>query len=271
MLVALLPARNEEANIARVIDDLRQRVDVTLVIDDDSNDQTGRTARDLGCVVLRNDQHGGYGATLRRGLLWCQDAGASIVVTLDADGQHSADWIERCIPLATAGVDVVFGNRFSSHDLIPQTKILSNNLAWDCVKRILGRPPICEDVSCGFRLYAPRGIQSAIEASKGVYGYGFTHATCVYLHESGLRLAAIDVPAIYLESVVGTSIDEVQDFLRWLSGYPSVRRDAEHWLACLSHDHPVRCEIESWRNGETLSIIGERIGEFLRFSVGRVG
>lgn len=267
MLVALLPARNEEASIARVVSKVRQQVDVTLVVDDASEDGTGLIAASLGCVLLRNERHAGYGATLRRGLLWCQHVGASGIVTLDSDGQHAADWIERCTPLLSEGVDVVFGNRFATVEGVPQTKILSNNLAWHCLKKIIGRSPVCEDVSCGFRMYNQQGLNSAINASIDARGYAFTHATCVDLHLSGLSLAAILVPAIYSEPVIGTQIDEVRDFLTWLSRYSSMGKEAKGWLVNLDRNLPMTFEIESWRTGEMLRVAGEQVGGFLHFTV----
>lgn len=267
MLVAVLPARNEESRIAGVINDVQRRVDVTVVVDDASQDETGQIARNLGCVVLRNYERAGYGTTLRRGLLWCSEIRASAIVTVDADGQHDAEWIGQCAPLINEGVDVVFANRFALFDKAPETKILSNNFAWHCLKRVIGRSPICEDVSCGFRMYSRRGLKSTVEASLDPgLGYAFTHATCLQLHRSGLRLAAISTPAIYPEPFVGTQVTELLDFLRWLSTCRPLRIAAKRWLHCIDRGLPISLTIERWRTGEILHVIGERIGEEVRFS-----
>ena len=179
MRVAVMPARNEEASLARLVNDLRHRVDVVLVVDDGSEDATGQIARKCGCVVLRNECRAGYGATLRRGLLWCYNSGASVVITIDADGQHEAGWIERGIRFLDEGSDVVFANRFADFDGVPETKLLSNNFAWHCVKQCIQRSPVCEDVSCGFRMYTRRGLLALLNTPlTATSGYAFTHATC---------------------------------------------------------------------------------------------
>src|SRR5260370_13482277 len=137
MRVAVVPARNEAPHIHSVLDALKHSVDLILVIDDASEDETSEIAIDAKCIVLRNDCHAGYGASIRKGLRWCWNQGISVAVTIDADGQHKAEWIDRGIPLLEAGADVVLANRFSVLDGIPQTKLLSNNFAWYCVKKTI--------------------------------------------------------------------------------------------------------------------------------------
>jgi glycosyltransferase involved in cell wall biosynthesis len=268
MRVAVVPAKNEAAGLASLIGELRRRVDVVLVIDDGSEDATGHVAESLGCVVLRNDRCLGYGATLRRGLLWCCNAHASAVVTIDADGQHEAAWIDSGITKLDQGADVVFGNRFATSVGVPQTKLLSNNFAWDCVKQCIGRKPICEDVSCGFRIYGPRGLLASVETRvESTSGYSFAQATCVQLHNKDLSLAAINVPAIYFEPVYGTHISEMRDFLLWLVACTPLKKDAERWFDCILRGRALSLEFEDWRIGTTIIVIGHRFREFVRFSV----
>jgi len=247
MRVAVLPARNEAVTLPGIVKKLKHHVDTVLVIDDNSEDATARLAGGLGCAVLRNEHRQGYGATLRRGLLWCHDAGACATISLDADGQHDPAWIDEGLSILNHGADVVFGNRFAKLDGIPETKVLSNNFAWECVKCCIGRRPICEDVSCGFRIYGPRGLGAAIRSdAKVMSGYAFTHATCVSLHNSGLRLDALNIPAIYFDPVQGTHVTEMQDFLTWLALCTPLKADAQSWLDRLLSGQDFRLEFEAW-------------------------
>ena len=59
-----------------------------LVVDDGSRDGTGDVAAEHGAVVARHVINRGGGAALRTGYRLMADSGATIVVTLDADGQH---------------------------------------------------------------------------------------------------------------------------------------------------------------------------------------
>jgi hypothetical protein len=268
MRVAVIPARNEQDRLADVVRDIRNRVEVVLVIDDDSQDSTGRIADAQGCVVLRNSSHRGYGETVRRGLLWCRDFDASVVITIDGDGQHKAQWIEEAIPLLAEGADVVFANRFFACEGVPNTKCLSNNLAWHCMKSTIGRDPVCEDVSCGFRAYSTNGLTAAIEApTTEARGYAFTYATCAHLHRSVLNLAAFPVPAIYKEPVLGTPVGELRDFLTWVSGSAPLENEAKMWLKNLDRGSPIVFEFEGWRTRETVRAIAHNVDGHVQFSM----
>lgn len=268
MRVAIVPARNEESHLAVVLNSLMSVVDLVVVVDDASADTTGEIALATGCVVLRNERHSGYGQSLRRGLQWCRENGASIAVTIDADGQHKAEWVEPGIDLLGAGADVILANRFSVLDGVPRTKVLSNNLAWYCVKRIIGRHPVCRDVSCGFRIYSHRGLATMAEASRVMTsGYAFAQSSCAELHRSGLRLAVLDVPPIYPERVEGTAMSEVNDLIAWLLTCPAVQLEARRWEEALEIGKDVTFEFDDWRDeAKLLRVVGIRKEDFLMFA-----
>src|SRR5918996_4463310 len=92
----VLPARNEEATVGRLVADLRQRwmvrlplVDELLVVDSDSTDATAAVARAAGAdVVATTDVLPGQGSRPGKGeALWKSLAATTgdLVVFLDAD------------------------------------------------------------------------------------------------------------------------------------------------------------------------------------------
>jgi hypothetical protein len=112
----LVPAYNEAESIAWVLDRIPERVCGTdtavLVVDDGSRDATGEIAAEHGAVVARHVINRGGGAALRTGYRLLADSGATIVVTLDADGQHLPSEMERLVePVASGEVAVAHGSR----------------------------------------------------------------------------------------------------------------------------------------------------------------
>ena len=98
----ILPAYNEEANIAGVIGDIRAAIGVSCritVIDDASTDETAQIAAASGARVIRHPYRIGNGAGVKTGL---RNASADIVVFMDADGQHSP----RHIPLLLKEMEI---------------------------------------------------------------------------------------------------------------------------------------------------------------------
>jgi len=115
-IAILVPAYNEAENIAHVLAGLPEEVcgqpTAVLVVDDGSRDGTGDVAEANGVAVARHVINRGGGAALRTGYRLLSDSGASIVVTIDADGQHLPEEMPRLVePVLSGEVDVAHGSR----------------------------------------------------------------------------------------------------------------------------------------------------------------
>jgi hypothetical protein len=115
-VAVLVPAYNEADSIGQVLARIPEQVcgeeTAVLVVDDGSRDGTGEVAREHGAVVARHVINRGGGAALRTGYRLLADSGANIVVTLDADGQHLPQEMERLVkPVLDGEVEVAHGSR----------------------------------------------------------------------------------------------------------------------------------------------------------------
>ena len=116
-LVAVIPAYNEDKYIASLVLKARRQVDVVVVVDDGSSDQTAALAREAGAVVIVHEGNQGKGVAVRSGLTWAVEHGAEAVVLLDGDGQHRPDEIQTLLrPVLDGDADVVVGSRFLHDD-----------------------------------------------------------------------------------------------------------------------------------------------------------
>ena len=83
-----------------------------LVVDDGSRDGTAEVAKQHGAVVARHVINRGGGAALRTGYRLMADSKARIVVTIDADGQHLPEEMERLVaPVLSGEVAMAHGSR----------------------------------------------------------------------------------------------------------------------------------------------------------------
>ncbi len=115
-VAVLIPAYNEADNVGHVIGQVPETVcgmeTAILVVDDGSRDGTADAAAEAGAVVARHVINRGGGAALRTGYRLMSESGASIVVTLDADGQHLPSQMERLVaPIVSGEVDLAHGSR----------------------------------------------------------------------------------------------------------------------------------------------------------------
>ncbi len=112
-IFCIIPAYNEEKNIALVIDSLKKYNYQIVVVDDCSSDQTYQIAKDKNIFVLRHIINRGQGAALATGNQYALNNGAEIVVHFDGDGQFLATEISDIIdPIVKEEADIVFGSRF---------------------------------------------------------------------------------------------------------------------------------------------------------------
>jgi glycosyltransferase involved in cell wall biosynthesis len=109
----VIPAYNEGKVIAGVVEAVRRRYANVIVIDDASTDRTACAAREAGALVLRHPINLGQGAALQTGFARALAAGASHIVTFDADGQHDIEDVPAMLrALVESRSDVALGSRF---------------------------------------------------------------------------------------------------------------------------------------------------------------
>lgn len=125
-VIVVIAAFNEEQMIATVVADLRGNGWPVVVVDDGSHDATGVLARRAGATVVTHPVNLGQGAALQTGLDFALSRAADIIVTFDADGQHSAADIPSLIEaLQTRGADYALGSRFLGGTVdLPRTRRL---------------------------------------------------------------------------------------------------------------------------------------------------
>ncbi len=90
----IIPALNEAKTIAAVVRPVTTLGQV-IVVDDGSTDQTVKVAKDAGALVVSHAQNQGYDAALYSGFVKAMELGADIAVTIDADGQHKPEDVQR--------------------------------------------------------------------------------------------------------------------------------------------------------------------------------
>lgn len=118
MIVAVIPALDEEGNIAAVVSALIEHqvngeavVDRVVVVDNGSTDRTAERAHAAGATVIREPKRG-YGQACAAGSVEAIRHGASVIVYIDGDGSSHADEIDRLLkPIAIDDVDLVLGSR----------------------------------------------------------------------------------------------------------------------------------------------------------------
>ena len=111
----VIPSYNEEYSIAGVLKDIKKqalKIQV-LVIDDGSSDKTAQIAQEEGAKIISLPYNSGYGVALQTGYIYARKHHYSIVIQMDADGQHDPACIHDLLSeIINSDADVVVGSRF---------------------------------------------------------------------------------------------------------------------------------------------------------------
>ena len=110
----IIPALNEEENIASVIAGIKNQTDADIiVIDDGSKDFTAEKAGKAGAFVIRHPFNMGYGAALQTGYKYAVKKKYDFLLQIDGDGQHEPNAIPEFFKqIESDKLDVVLGSRF---------------------------------------------------------------------------------------------------------------------------------------------------------------
>jgi glycosyltransferase involved in cell wall biosynthesis len=194
MILAAIPAYNEETALGSVVLRARKFVDRVVVVDDGSTDGTAEIARLAGAVVISHGCNRGYGAAIQSCLAVAKSEGADALVILDGDGQHDPAEIPALLdPVVNGGYDLVIGSRFlrPSAD-IPLYRRLGIRLLTGFTN--LSEEQKVSDSQSGFRAYSGKAI--SLLKGRGV-GMGIGSELVISARELGLSLKEVPIGCRY--------------------------------------------------------------------------
>ena len=141
-VAVVIPAFNEAETIEQVIA-VAKKFAIVIVINDCSNDETSLLAERAGALVIDNCRNIGYEQSLNEGVKFASKMSVDAVVTMDADGEHDANLLERYVELLKSGdVELVLGKRARKQRLA--------EIIMGAYVRLTCGP---KDILCGFKGY----------------------------------------------------------------------------------------------------------------------
>lgn len=196
-ILVIIPAYNEEKAIKGVIDDLQNHgYNNILVVDDGSDDRTFEIANASAPYVARHFLNIGAGSAMATGFEIAKILNPEIVVTFDADGQHSADDIARLIePIRKDEADVVIGSRLMGRKTgMPRKRVLYNKAANMATFIIYGFA--VSDTQSGLKAFNKKAYRAInIETAK----MEFCSEIISKIKKNNLRFKEVEIKSIYTD------------------------------------------------------------------------
>jgi len=167
MNLVCIPALNAEKSIGGIVKKCLNYVDEVIVCDDGSSDNTGKIARENGAEVISHERNQGYGAALMTLFDQARKKDTDVMITLDADGQHSPNDIPSFLKkMKETKSDIVIGSRFLNNKKRPSyrntgIKVITSTLN-------LGNGLKITDGQSGFRTYSKNALNQINITEKGM-------------------------------------------------------------------------------------------------------
>lgn len=197
-IAVLVPCYNEEATVARVVEDFRASLPTAAiyVYDNNSTDRTVARARQAGAIV-RTESLQGKGNVVRR---MFADIEAEVYVLVDGDATYDAAAAPEMVRLLVDNqLDMVNGARVT--DIKEAYRLghrFGNRLLTSIVALTFGNR--LKDMLSGYRVFSRRYVKSFPSLA-----VGFEIETELTVHALHLRMPIAEVATAYRERPAGSS------------------------------------------------------------------
>ncbi len=210
-MLLILPAYNEEKNIASVIEGLKRKAPEAdiLVIDDGSKDDTSLVCKKLDVPVVRHKVNLGLAEGMRTGMKYALAEGYDYAMQFDSDGQHDENSVMAILEKAQKeSADIVIGSRYLEKSSSPFMKSIGRGLISFCIKVSCGAT--ITDPTSGMRLYN-RAVMKKFTAS---YHYSPEPDMLSFLIRHGSKI--VEYPVVMRERTSGRSYLDITESIRYM-------------------------------------------------------
>src|ERR1700734_497802 len=200
-IAVVMPAYNAAKTLEATVAEVPELVDICILVDDNSSDQTVEVARRMGLLVFQHDRNYGYGRNQQTCYREALAAGADVIIMLHPDYQYTPLLITAMGSMIAYDVyDVVLGSRIiggrALHGGMPFYKYVANRLL-TAFENLFLRVKLSE-YHTGYRAFS-RKVLSELPLLENSDDFVFDNqmlAQCIYF---GYRIGEVSCPSKYFD------------------------------------------------------------------------
>jgi glycosyltransferase involved in cell wall biosynthesis len=207
-VVVVMPAYNAAKTLHMTYADLpHELVDLVILVDDGSSDETAQIARDMGLELFVHNRNYGYGANQKTCYREALKAGADIVVMVHPDYQYDPTLLPEIVrPIQEGRADAVLGSRLMGTNPIkqgmPWWKYISNRfLTW--VENVTFGLHLSE-YHTGYRAFR-RQVLESVNLETNSDKFIFDQEIMAQMVALGMRITEVPVPTRYFAQASSAS------------------------------------------------------------------
>jgi glycosyltransferase involved in cell wall biosynthesis len=210
-VVVVMPAYNAARTLHMTYADLpHDVVDLVILVDDGSKDETARLAKELGLELFVHDRNYGYGANQKTCYREALKAGADIVVMVHPDYQYDPTLLPQIIaPIEDGTADVVLGSRLlGGHPMaqgMPWWKYYSNRFLTWLENEAFGLK--LAEYHTGYRAFR-REVLECVNMEMNSDAFIFDQEIMAQIVDIKMRIAEVPVPTRYFAQASSASFGQ---------------------------------------------------------------
>ncbi|MGD9764798.1 MAG: glycosyltransferase family 2 protein [Candidatus Binatia bacterium] len=209
-VVVVMPAYNAAHTLHMTYAELpHAAVDLVILVDDGSTDETVAVARRLNVKVFLHDRNYGYGANQKTCYAEALRAGADIIAMVHPDYQYDPRLLPDVIrPIQEGRADVVLGSRLANGSAktlsggMPWWKFVANRALTWAENRVFGLA--LSEYHTGYRAYR-REVLETVNFALNADRFIFDQEIMAQIVAAGFRVAEVPVPTRYFADASSAS------------------------------------------------------------------
>jgi len=200
-IAVVMPAYNAEKTLEKTVRALPGIVDIKILVDDSSSDNTALLSEKLGVQTFIHDKNYGYGRNQQTCYREALNAGADIVVMVHPDYQYTPSLVSAMASMVASGVyDVVLGSRILGGGALrggmPLYKYIANRLLTAFQNIFLGVK--LSEYHTGFRAFSKQVLQT-LPLLENSDDFVFDNQMLAQSVMFGFRIGEISCPTSYFK------------------------------------------------------------------------
>jgi glycosyltransferase involved in cell wall biosynthesis len=206
-IAVVMPAYNAEKTLEKTVQELPVEVDIKILVDDSSKDQTAILAGQLGVSTFVHDRNYGYGRNQQTCYREALSAGADIVVMVHPDYQYTPALVNAMASMVASGVyDMVLASRILGGGALkggmPLYKYVANRLLTGFQNMFLGVK--LSEYHTGFRAFSRQLLQS-LPLLENSDDFVFDNQMIAQAVMFGYRIGELSCPTRYFDDASSIS------------------------------------------------------------------
>ncbi len=200
-IAVVMPAYNAERTLEKTVRGLPSSVDIKILVDDSSSDNTAHLSEMLGVQTFVHDSNYGYGRNQQTCYREALKAGADIVVMVHPDYQYTPALVSAMAGMVSSGVyDVVLGSRILGAGALkggmPFYKYVANRILTAFQNLFLGVK--LSEYHTGFRAFS-REVLQTLPLLENSDDFVFDNQMLAQSVMFGFRIGEISCPTSYFD------------------------------------------------------------------------